>query len=391
MAHYSTATRPEMAERSIQKALKASIITDSDERLIREYLSEYRATRHISTGRANKITYALVGWRRFLEDPFLKTTLTALYDAIGKVKGADSERGRRFKQNTIHDKIRILKRFFLWLQEEGKVNIPREKLQQIRFPPVDTQTTSPDELLTPEEVLALIRAARSPRDRAMVAAIYESGCRIGELVRLRWKDMVFDEYGVGVHIHDTKTQKIRYARLTSATEYLATWKNACPWAGPDDFLFPARHGTVLTHSACSKIFRLTAQAAGIQKKVRAHIFRKSRITHMIRENYQESVIKAAMWGNLNTQMFSTYVVLSEKDIDAEYLERTGVRTRGKEEKTELLPRPCSRCHTINAPTSDFCGKCGLPLTENAVDRLEQLRQDILNNPEGLIRLLQKRG
>ena len=387
MAHYSTATRPEMAERSIQKALKASIITDNDERLIREYLAEYRATRHISTGRSNKMTYALVGWRRFLKVPYQEMTLPDLYGAIADLKEAESERGRRYKQNTLHDKIRILKRFLFWLVDEKGVGIPREKVQQIRIPRVDNQTTSPDELLEPEEVLAIIRAAKSPRDRAFVATLYESGCRIGELARLRWRDLVFDEYGVGVHIHDTKNQKIRYARLTSSTEYLATWRNACPGAKLDDLIFPAPRAAVLTHSACSKILRNLGRAAGVKKRVRAHIFRKSRITHMIRENYQESVIKSAMWGNLDTQMFSTYVVLSQKDIDAEFLEKAGIQTREKK-AAPILPVPCSRCHAINAPTSEHCRKCGLPLTEDAIARIERMRQDILENPEGLIKLLQ---
>ena len=88
MAHYSTATRPEMAERSIQKALDAGVITPDDETLIREYLDEYRATRHISTGRSNKMTYALVGWRRFLKVPYQEITLPDLYGAIAELKEA---------------------------------------------------------------------------------------------------------------------------------------------------------------------------------------------------------------------------------------------------------------------------------------------------------------
>ncbi len=57
--------------------------------------------------------------------------------------------------------------------------------------------------------------------------------------------------------------------------------------------------------------RITAKRAGITKRVHPHLFRKSRITHLIQQNYQETVIKQMMWGNLAPDMFRTYAVLSQ--------------------------------------------------------------------------------
>ena len=72
--------------------------------------------------------------------------------------------------------------------------------------------------------------------------------------------------------------------------------------------------------------KMAAERAGLEKRVHLHLFRKSRATHMIQQNYQESVIKKMLWGNLDTPMFETYVVLSEADIDAEILGRAGIET-----------------------------------------------------------------
>ncbi len=49
--------------------------------------------------------------------------------------------------------------------------------------------------------------------------------RIGELARLKWRNVVFDAYGVRLNITDKKTKKLKYSRLFMAKEYLLQWKN----------------------------------------------------------------------------------------------------------------------------------------------------------------------
>ena len=53
----------------------------------------------------------------------------------------------------------------------------------------------PEELLTEEEVKRLAEAAENPRDRDFILTLYESGCRVGELISLRLKHVQFDNYG----------------------------------------------------------------------------------------------------------------------------------------------------------------------------------------------------
>ena len=87
-----------------------------------------------------------------------------------------------------------------------------------------------------------------------------------------------------------------------------------------------------------QIISRTAKKAGVEKRVTPHLFRKSRITSLIKQNYQESVIKQAMWGNLGTNMFKTYVVLSEQDIDAEFREKMGLEKKEIKEDKKMAPR-----------------------------------------------------
>ncbi len=44
---------------------------------------------------------------------------------------------------------------------------------------------------------------------------------------------------------------------------------------------------------------------GIAKKIAPHIFRHSRVTHLINQGMKESVIKLMMWGNLITDTFAS--------------------------------------------------------------------------------------
>ena len=53
----------------------------------------------------------------------------------------------------------------------------------------------PEDLLVEEEVKKLILAVEPKRDKALIASLWESGARIGELGNLRIKHLTFDELG----------------------------------------------------------------------------------------------------------------------------------------------------------------------------------------------------
>lgn len=369
-------------KKSFEGALSRGTITEDDRTLITEYLNERQAQRELSAGRINKIIFTLVNWRRFLQAPYRDAQISDIFQAVTGLKHGRSCKGEPFKQNTIHDYIRILKPFLLWLIENQYSSLPEKKIRQITAPSVDHQTTSPDEILTVDEIETLIRACLNTRDRALIATLYESGARIGELCRLRWRDAVFDEYGVKLYITDTKTAKNRYSRLISSREYLAAWKADYHPVEPipDALIFQTFTGLPFDWIQATRVISRAVARSGIQKRVHPHLFRKSRITHMIAQNYQESVIKESMWGNLGTDMFQSYVQLAEKDIDAEFLARAGVVP--KEESTPaFLPRPCPECGNLAAPTADYCARCGAALTDEARAKQEQRLSQVIETVE----------
>ncbi len=53
----------------------------------------------------------------------------------------------------------------------------------------------PQEVLSKKEVLKMIREESNVSNKAFISTLYESGCRIGELLPLRLKNIEFDECG----------------------------------------------------------------------------------------------------------------------------------------------------------------------------------------------------
>jgi len=382
MREFYPGTQRYSGDRALSRALAEEAITQDDHDLIGQYIRERQATRHISDHRRNKIAGTLAGWRRFIPAPFSAATLPEIHQGIAALKVGQSHKGRPFKQNTIHDHIRILKPFLLWLIENGHSSLPTKKVKEITAPPVDYQTTEPDEILTVEEIRTLLAACLNPRDRAMISLLYESGCRIGELARICWRDIVFDEYGCKLYLHDGKSKKRRYSRLTMAAEYIAAWKADYRPGHPDPgtLVFQTFEGRPLDYIQARRIISRAHRRAGIEKKITPHLFRHSRITHMIGQNYQESIIKKSLWGNINTAMFAAYVNLAEQDIDNEFLHRAGI-TQKQETTPALQPTTCPNCHRTNAPTADYCTRCAEPLSDAARDREEKKRSTLIEDLE----------
>lgn len=371
--------KPEYADRSIDAALSVGKVTAEDTQLIRTFIAELQATQGIGIGRSNKIIFTLLSWRKFI-GAFRANTITDLYQGINALKNVRI-RGKPYKQNTQRDFLNFIKRFYKWLIERGYSSIPAAEIQKIKVPRTDTMTKTAEQMLTEEEVRAMIDACMNSRDRALIATLYEGGFRIEEIGELAWGQLKFDEYGTIINTNK-KTEKPRYIRLVAATSYLAKWKNDYAYAiSPEGLVFPSFKHLPLRYEGIALQLKKIAIRAGIQKNVTPHLFRHSRITHLLQKGYSETIIKKMMWGNIQSTMFATYVHLTDGDIDEEVLRKQGIHTQPKENTRAMEPRQCIRCATINAPTDRFCSICGLPLTKEEERSMEQIQREIEQTPE----------
>jgi integrase len=98
---------------------------------------------------------------------------------------------RDYSEWTKYDYKVILRKFFKRLRQSE--NYP-EEVKWIKARRKNNRIL-PEELLTQDEIERLASVAENFRDRAFVLVLYESGCRIGELLSLKVKNVEFDDYG----------------------------------------------------------------------------------------------------------------------------------------------------------------------------------------------------
>ncbi len=356
-------------------------ITLDDAGLITEFLAERRAAGGISQKRVDKLTFTILGWRRFLP-PFSSLTIGTVYAGIEAIKHASSHRGSAYKQNTLFDHVAILKQFLLWMIENDYSDLPEKKIKAIKTPRKDATTKTASQLLTPEEVQTLIKFCRSSRDRAMFMTLYEGGFRPGEICQLAWGDLKSDQKGIAVNVN-FKTGITRYIRLVMAKKYIAEWRADYPLPITDrSLVFLNKKRQPVSWAAMAAQIRKVAIRAGITKKLTPHLFRHSRITHLIQEGAKESTVKLMMWGSLSTNMLRTYAHLTGQDIDADIARIYGLEGEENAKKNARLePRRCPACNLINPPGEDYCRGCMEALSPEAIANEDGIRRFVISRPQ----------
>ena len=157
------------------------------------------------------------------------------------------------------------------------------------------------QILSFEEVNALLEHAATPRMRVMIMAGYGAGLRITEACRLRVQDI--DSKRGLLFLHATKGNKDRVAPLPQRllVELRAWWRATRP-EGP--YLFPGRVASEpITRQAVNVQFVETVRASGITRKVVYHSLRHAFATHLLEEGIDLMTIQEMMGhANLSTSL-----------------------------------------------------------------------------------------
>ena len=372
---------PETIAIMFEKYRKEEAINQSDTIILKQFLQEQTMSSGAGIGRSKNLLYHLYRFRKATGVPFEALTLPVVYDGIQTLIAAKKKNGEPFSSHVTKQNVASVKTFLLWMIQESYLTLPEEKIKKIKTPKLTANPLRSDDLLTAEEVTAMINAGLSVKDRAFISILYETGCRVSEVARLTWKDLVFNPpFGIKCYVADEKVGTTRYVRLLSSVSLLSTWKNMTPKPGDDDPVFITRTGDPMNYDLALWTVRKLAKRAGIQKNVHPHLFRHTRITHLIASGVQESVIKKMMWNNLNSQMFSVYVSLGEEDIDRELAQNAGIKMKDPQKKF-LDPIQCQGCGELNGPTHQFCSMCGKPLTPDARATVDEITAYAKAQPE----------
>lgn len=270
-----------------------------------------------------------------------------------------------YSQYTKIDYKVVLRRFFRFLGKGDLVKDIKTTLKR-------NKKKLPEELLTKDEVIKMIKAADHPRDKAIIAMLYEGGLRIGELASLKVKNVTFDEHGAIIKVRG-KTGE-RMVRIVSSASLIAAWlemhkrrddKEAPLWVN----LSTNYKKEGITYQAVKQNLKRIAEKAGIKKNITPHLFRHSRATHLARDLTEAEMNEYFGWVQ-GSDMPATYVHLSGRDVDDKILQIYNLKPKDRDREDAMRPKECPRCQYINAPVSRYCGRCGTVLNEGERVKLE---------------------
>jgi len=282
-----------------------------------------------------------------------------------------------------------IKKFFKWLILGDKENETKEYPELVKWIRIivkrkDQPRVQASAILTTQEIEKLISVAFLPRDRAFISILYELGARISEVGNLRIKDFTRDEYSYIVDLSG-KTGH-RTPRIVISDPYVTEWLNSHPlrdnpeapvWVFHDNSTHTFKK---LNYPGLRAIVLRLKEKAGIKKRVYTHLFRHSRVTHLLAKGLiNEAQAKVYFGWTPDSKMLAEYSHLICGDANDAMLQINGIKK--KEETIVVQTKKCPRCQRINTPDAKFCVFCSSVLDEKEafLQDKEKAVTDILLN------------
>ena len=165
-------------------------------------------------------------------------------------------------------------------------------------------------VLSRNEVLALLAAPTSLKQRAILMTLYSSGLRLRETLHLRLTDI--DSERMMIRVQDGKGRKDRYVMLSRTL--LETLRRYWREQHPATWLFPGQDPSrPLTRSSVARIIRRAKDRAGIQKDVSAHTLRHCFATHLLERGVNIRVIQRLL-GHRSLRSTEIYTHVAENYV-----------------------------------------------------------------------------
>ncbi|KXA91573.1 hypothetical protein AKJ57_00730 [candidate division MSBL1 archaeon SCGC-AAA259A05] len=326
-----------------------SVFANEDRPKIREFFGLLNANGR-TEGTLTSYYYSLRGLAECLDGPLSGATKRERVEAVG-------EYGEKLAESTLKDRLAKVKCFYKWMTEgDGYPEV------------VDwVNTTSnasknlPDKLLSRKEIRRMIDCCDHPHDRAMIAALYESGLRASEFLSLNVESIEFGRNMARAilpkHAQRLKTGQRRIPLVTSAP-YLQEWINQHPGDGDDPLWiclgWNRRHQRLSYGGFRNKVKRIAGEA-GIEKEVYPHLFRHSRATELAKKGFSEAEMRIILGWAKGSDMPSKYIHLAARAVQ-----------RGRGKCSEGVPRGCKR--GVCSGTVDGRGSLGSALHSLQVGR-----------------------
>lgn len=211
---------------------------------------------------------------------------------------------RGLRPSSVRSHGRVLRAFLNFCLADGLIT--ESPMRRVRMPRVDK--SSPD-VFTVDEVKALVRSARSIRDRAAVLCLLDTGCRLTEFSSWVAGDIdlaagsVVMPSGVTKNRTERKVFLGRHA-LAALTSYMQTLPH-----GTHGRIWRTMKGEEMTVHGMKRLFARIGERAGIAK-ASPHRYRRTYITFELRSGADIYTVARAV-GHSGIDLLKSYIAIDD--------------------------------------------------------------------------------
>ena len=370
---------------------------------MRDYKAKYdRYLTRIQAELHPKTTKALMGWIDSVKMEYAQIKMSSLAGYIEKMY----LNARNFKEQTgkhLHEIDKeSYKQFKLWLNEhyneytnskrlndwldwwndEKDLDIHKIKNKSGKEP---NSKDDAERVLYWEDILKVVDRASTPMTRAMIAIQGECGMRPGELIGLKWGDLILDDKGAKLRIQGIKNTGMRFNRLNKSLPFIVQWFENHPLKGDEEAPMWLSKGRqrgqnryykdtgwrYLSDGWLTNVFEDAGLAASLKnKKVNPNWFRHSSVCTKIWNGWTPQ--ESADWHGHSIETSQKVYQEKLKGIsENRMLQDMGQAPKEVEAvDVKFNPKHCPFCGGINHYNAKACLKCS-----RALSLEEAIRQD----------------
>ena len=333
----------------------------------------------------HRIIFYLIRLRvlsKMMPDVFLNPSMEDLKSAIVNLQSKAN-----ISPRTVEDYKQAIRKYYKWKLSDREFQ-KRVQWIKVRGNSVNRLKKS-EEMVSVDEMHKLIENCISVRDKALFSLLYDSGCRVGEILTLRIRDLQNDQWGTVLHVSG-KTGERMVRIVGDSVPYLREWVQQHPKANnPDSMVFVSTsaqaYSEPMNYPEMARALNRAKRRAGITRRIHPHLFRHTRAS-ILASRVAEAPLESQMGWIHGSRQTRTYVHLSAKDQDMAILKAYGIKPEEDNVVKDISPRECPRCSTLNPSNAVYCRKCWLPLTIEATlkikEKEEHIEKELAN--EGLI-------
>ncbi|VVB55643.1 Tyrosine recombinase XerA [uncultured archaeon] len=273
-------------------------------------------------------------------------------DEINIRKSRVWKEGRKLKKSSIWTVETKLVQFFEYCFDETddpKYHKVVKKLKNIKVDKPKNDI-SPQDILYPEDIKKIINVATLERDRCLIAVLFESGLRVGELIALTNQMVQIDDDRKEVIFNIPNQEGCKTGKRTvvclEVHGYVQDWMKCNP----------SNRFMNLTHAGIRKAVKRLFVKAGINKKCNPHMFRHSSITNAVIMKMQTNQISMRYWGIPNSNMLPVYLHLSEQIVNSGYRDAKGMGNSNGNIIINPIASRCVECGKL-IQVGNICKSC----------------------------------